>query len=346
MTSLPPQLRIGILGAANIAKQFAASVKHSKYVKVTAIASRTKEAAEKFANELAIHTIDTHYGSYEALLNDANLDIIYIPLPNTMHAHWAIKAAQHGKHVLCEKPMALNLAKARQMYAAAHAHKVMLLEAFPYYFQPQTGVMMALIADGSIGEVKSVQASFGFAISQPVGNIRLSPDLGGGALLDAGSYPLSLIRLVMGCAPVSVTGVADWHCPNVDISMHATLHYADGRNAQMSCAMNVANHRHATIVGTQGTLETEYLNHNGIPLPSRLSIRRGIANSIGFEAVPAAPGTHAGSGFRFCAEAFAQKINTRDVAALKIAEQHSLDNAAVLDAIAKSARLGSTVEVY
>lgn len=344
-------LKIGVLGAANIAKQFTDAVRDSQHVAVVAVASRDAAKANEFA---ALHKVATAHASYEALLADQNVECIYIPLPNSMHAEWTIKAANAGKHVLCEKPLALNLVEAKAMYAAARKNGVMLLEAFPYYFQPQTGVMMDLIRSGAIGKVRSVQASFGFTLpppgvgssSSPAGNIRLKPELGGGSLTDAGAYPLSLIRLAMGCKPIRVLAHPTMDAQSgVDIAMMATLFYADGRMAQMSCAMNVANERYATIMGTNGTLETEYINHAGVPLPSQMRIRRGTAFNLPFEPVNSLCGIATGSGFRFCAEAFAHKIRTNDFAAMQVAEQYSLDNAQVLEALARSAKSGQIINL-
>ncbi len=338
-----PPLRIGILGCANIAKQFARDVAASPAVKIVAVASRKAETAQAFA---AAQGIGRAHGSYEALLNDAEVDA-YLPLPNSLHAEWAIKAAQSGKHILCAKPLALNRREAQAMFDAAKAHGVMLLEAYPYYFQPQTSDMLGLLHGGAIGVVRSMQACFGFTLPNPQGNIRLNPELGGGALLDAGSYALSMIRLVMGCAPQRVQADATWADSGVDISLMATLHYADGRRAQLSCAMDAANHRHAIIAGTTGTIETEYLNHTstqagGHPwgyLPSELRVRRGTANNIAFETIH----SPTGSGFRFAAEAFARTVAEQDFAAIERAAQASLDIAATLEALALSARLGRAV---
>lgn len=334
-------LRFGILGAANIAKQFARDVMPSPDVRIDAVASRSEQTAQIFARHAGI---PRHHGSYEALLADVEIDAIYLPLPNSLHAEWAIKAANAGKHILCEKPLALGLAQAQRMFDAARENGVMLLEAYPYYFQPQTGDMLHLLHSKAIGVVRSVQASFGFTLNNPQGNIRFDPDLGGGALLDAGSYALSLIRLVMGCRPSQVQADATWASSGVDINCSATLYYADGRRAQLSCAMDAANHRRATIVGDQGTLETEYLNHTAARagdspygyLPSQLRIRRGTANTIAFEDIHS--GT--GSGFRFAAEAFAKVVRENDAAAIERAAQASLDNAATLEALALSARQG------
>jgi predicted dehydrogenase len=331
-------LNIGILGCANIARQFTAAVQASPAVRVAAAASRNIDTAAAFAQSLGI---PRHHGSYEALLVDASIDVIYLPLPNSLHAEWAIKALQAGKHVLCEKPLALSRAEAEAMFAAARASGVMLLEGFPYYFQPQTGDMLKLLHSGAIGEVRGVQACFGFMLQNPQGNIRLNADLGGGALLDAGSYALSLIRLVMGEAPVRVLAQPRWADSGVDISLMATLMYADGRTAQLSCAMDVANHRRAVIMGTAGTIETEYLNHTSAQVSSSLRIRRGTANVIPFEEIHSGMG----NGFRFAAEAFARLIAANDVAAIERAALASIDNAATLEALAVSARTAEAVEL-
>ena len=342
-------LRLGILGCANIAKQFNRDVKPSSAVTVVAVASRNASTAAAFAAALGV---ERHHGSYEALLADPGVDAIYLPLPNSLHAEWAVKAAAHGKHILCEKPLALSLSEAQAMFSAAKQHGVVLLEGYPWWFQPQTGDMLALLSSGAIGDVRAVQASFGFALANPLGNIRMQPELGGGALLDAGSYALSLIRLVMGCAPLRVMADATWTKggaqAGVDISLMATLHYAEDRRAQLSCSMDMATHRRATLMGTKGTLETEYLNHTSAQpdhpwgyLPSQMRVRRGTANTVAFEEIQSVTG----SGFRFCAEAFAKVIADKDFAAADRAAAASLDIAATLEALARSAREGISIAV-
>ena len=343
MTTTHTPLRLGILGCANIAKQFARDVRASTSVRLAAVASRDLAKSQAFAQSFGITRA---HSSYEALLADADIEAIYLPLPNSLHAEWAIRAMQAGKHVLCEKPLALNHAEVTRMFEVARQQGVMLLEAYPYWFQPQTRDLLACLQPEKIGEIRSVHASFGFTVGNVDTNIRMKPDLGGGALLDAGSYPLSLIRLIMGCAPTHVSAHATWADTGVDISMMATLFYPEGRTAQMSCAMNTANHRRATIVGSHGTVETEYLNHTSGShthawgyLPSQLRMRQGIANSIPFEDVHSA----SGSGFRFAAEAFAKVVRTQDTAAIERAAAASHDIAATLDAILTSARTGQAV---
>ena len=345
-TKTPKPLHLGILSCANIAKQFVRDVMGSPAVHIDAVASRQLPRAKEFANQFGIARA---MGSYEAMLADPLLDAIYIPLPNSMHAEWAIKALQAGKHVLCEKPLALGLDEARRMFNAARANGLMLLESYPYWFQPQTGDLVKHLTatDGSgIGHIRSVHTSFGFTVGNPETNIRMKPELGGGALLDAGSYPLSLIRLVMGCAPQQVMAHANWASSGVDIAMMVTLLYADGRRAQMSCAMDGATHRRATIVGSHGTIETEYLNHtsesNEHPwnyLPSQMRIRKGILNTIPYEDIHSVTG----SGFRFAAEAFAQVVREKDMEAITKTTAASLDIAATLEAIKSSAQSGRIV---
>ncbi len=337
-------LRIGLLGGANIARQFSRDVAPSREVKVVAVASRTLETAQAFASAQGI---GRHHGNYEALLQDDGVDAIYLPQPNSLHAEWAIQAAAAGKHILCEKPLALNHAQAKAMFDAAKAHGVMLLEAYPYYFQPQTGDLLRLLREGAIGSVKTVQASFGFTMANPEGNIRNNLALGGGALLDAGSYPLSLIRLVMGCAPVRVLADASWADSGVDMSMSATLYYADGRRAHMACAMDVGIHRFASIVGDGGAISTEFLNHTsegpGHPfgyVASQMRVRRGL-KPVPFEDIR----SPTGSGFRFAAEAFAKVIADQDFAAIERAAAASLDIAATLEALAVSAKEGRLVDL-
>ena len=345
MTSTSP-LRLGILGCANIAKQFVRDVSNSPSVSVVAVASRVLEKAQAFASQFDIACA---YGSYETLLDDPQIDAVYIPLPNHLHATWAIRATEAGKHVLCEKPLTLSLSEARSMFNAAQQHGVMLLEAYPWYFQPQTRNLLSLLHSGAIGDVRSVQACFGFTLPAGTDNIRWQLEAGGGALLDAGSYPLSLIRLVMGQAPTHVLADARWSDTGVDVAMTGLMKWSDGRQATLSCAMDVANHRRAVIAGTLGTIETEYLNHTSPSkqahpygyLPSSMRIRRGTANTIAFEEV----NSYTGSGFRFAAEAFAKVVKAGDFEAIERAAQASMDISAMLEAMKDSARSNAWVKV-
>jgi predicted dehydrogenase len=345
-TTVAP-VRIGVLGCANIARQFIRDVRGRSVAIVDAVASRSGQTARTFAIE---NGVPRNFSTYEAMLEDPGIEAIYLPLPNSMHAEWAIKAANAGKHVLCEKPLAVTRQEAELMFEAANRNGTVLLEAYPYWFQPQMQTLRELVASGTIGEVRSVSASFGFQVGSTKTNIRLKPELGGGALLDAGSYTASLVRLVMGCAPSRVTARSVMSDSGVDISTMALFEYDDGRRAQISCAMDGANHRHATIVGSEGTIYTEYLNHTSDIaggdergyLPSRMCVRRGMAQTIPFEDVS----SRAGSGLQFAAETFTRLVRGLEPRTLLgDVERASLDIAATLDAISESARSGATVSV-
>jgi predicted dehydrogenase len=337
-------LRLGILGCANIARQFARDVSGSPRVQLVAVASRDADKAQTFAAEFGLPRA---HGSYEALLRDDGVDAVYIPLPNSLHADWAVACARHGKHVLCEKPLAMSQAEARRMFDSARQHGVMLLEAYPWWFQPQTAAMLDLLHGGAIGAVRAVQVSFGFSLVDPAGtNIRSIRALGGGALRDAGCYGLSLVRLAMERTPQRVQAISRPGPTGVDIATSATLFYECGATAQLHCAMDLALHRHAVVVGSEGFITTDFLNHTAEPgvahpwgyQPSQMRIRRSRGN--GPVETLASP---TGSGFRFAAEAFADVVARGDFAAIAGAAQASLDIATMLDAIEASAAQGGAL---
>ena len=334
-------VRYGILGAANIARSFSKGVAGSALAVVEAVASRSADKAAAFATELSI---PRRHASYEALLADPAIEAVYIPLPNDLHAEWAIKAAQAGKHVLCEKPLAIGEADARAMFDAARAGRVHLAEAYPYMAQPQTLRTRALLAEGAIGRVQTIFAAFGFGIVSPEGapladprNIRLLPDRGGGALLDAGTYAMSMARIAAGERPVRVLATGRLTQSGVDQTAAALVEFPSGAIAQVSASMATSFHRHAMIVGTTGVIETGYANHAPGGTLS-LRIKRGVPGTVPFETEEIA----GADGFRLEAESFARLIRTGagwDGAS----EAESLDTAAALAAIAASLASGEWV---
>ena len=173
------QLNWGFLGAAKIGRALAPAIAASKYATAYAVASRSREKAETYARETGF---ERSYGSYQRLLKDPNVDVIYNPLPNHLHCEWTIRALEAGKHVLCEKPMALNVAECRRMIAAAKRNRRLLMEAFMYRLHPQTLQIQKLIEKGTIGEVRAIRAGFGFTLSEQARNVRLVKRMGGGCL--------------------------------------------------------------------------------------------------------------------------------------------------------------------
>ncbi|MGH6815210.1 MAG: Gfo/Idh/MocA family protein [Hyphomicrobiaceae bacterium] len=336
MTALS-RLRIGVLGSANIARMFCTSVAPSSAVVVSAVASRDKEKAVAFARDLRIPRA---FGSYEELLADADIDAIYVPLPNSMHAEWAIRAAEAGKHVLCEKPIAVSAAEAKSMFEAARRNKVVLREGYPYMAQPQTAILRGWLVEGAIGRLRLIRSSFGGYFDNPA-NIRLNPTLGGGALFDAGSYAVSLVRLVVDERPTRVHAAAEYGATGVDLTTVATLAFQSGLLAQVSCSFATGYHRHALIAGDNGAIETNYLNHPPMSGPAVLQIKRGRVNTAAFEPAPVPDG----NGFLLQADSFARLVREGEAHWTGASPQESIDIMLTLDAIRKSASTGRWEEV-
>jgi D-xylose 1-dehydrogenase (NADP+, D-xylono-1,5-lactone-forming) len=336
MYPIPSQrLRIGVLGAAKIARAFIAGVAGSTRVAVTTVASRDLAKAQAFAADTGLPRA---LGSYEALLADPEIDAIYNPLPNSLHAEWSIRAVEAGKHVLCEKPLAMSAAEARAMFAAAAKHERHLVEAYPYRAQPQTLKLAELIQADAIGKVQLIRSSFGVYFDDPT-NIRLIPEVGGGSLMDAGSYAVSLVLLVAGAAPTRVHAVRKQAATGVDISMVATLEFASGILAQMSSSFATGYHRHALISGDNGSIETTFLNHPPTGGPAVLHVKRGKMVTDPVESIT----TGDGNGFLFEADAFQQLVAHGPAAWTGATPQQSVDIAATLEAIGQSARTGQAV---
>jgi xylose dehydrogenase (NAD/NADP) len=328
-------LTIGILGTANIARQFIDAVRASTKVKIVAVASRNAGKASAFAREMGVpHS----YMTYEALLADAAIDAIYNPLPNSLHAEWSIRAVDAGKHVLCEKPLATSPDDARAMFAAARRANVILVEGYPYRAQPQIARLRELLSEGAIGNVRYVQASIGFPMSDPA-NIRLDPALAGGALMDAGCYPVSLVRMIAGARPTRVHAMADFADTGVDRTLVALLEHGNGLLAQISASFATARHRHAFVAGDGGSIGTNYFNDTSEAMPAILELKRGS----GWDAKRESIANPTMSGFLAQAESFRDLVAQGWDRWTGVSEQESIDIAVTLEALASSARTGATV---
>ena len=247
-----PSLRWGILSTANIGRAAVIpAIRASSNGTLAAVASRTAAVADDFA---AANGIPASYGSYDALLQDRDVDAVYIPLPNGLHREWTIKAAEHGKHVLCEKPLALTADECREMAAAASANGVTLMEAFMYRFHPQIAKVEGLIRDGALGALKSIRSGFTFRLTKP-GNIRLDAALGGGALMDVGCYCVNVSRTLAGREPVEVQAWATFGPTGVDLELAGSLRFEGGLVAQFDCALTMERREFVEVAGTEGSLE-------------------------------------------------------------------------------------------
>ncbi|MBI2333440.1 MAG: Gfo/Idh/MocA family oxidoreductase [Chloroflexi bacterium] len=233
MTDLSP-LRIGILGAAAIVPAALTNpARNMPQVQVVSIAARDPNRADRFARK---HNIPRTHRTYNDLIADPEIDAIYNPLPNGLHAEWTVKALRAGKHVLCEKPFASNAREALDMAAAAKESGRVLSEAFAYRYHPLTARMKEVLASGELGQIENIEARFCFLLPVP-SNIRFRYDLGGGALMDAGCYPLSLTRYLMGAEPEVLSAKAKQFKPNVDSRMEAELKFPNGVRARILCDM-------------------------------------------------------------------------------------------------------------
>jgi predicted dehydrogenase len=244
------KLRWGILGVAKINERLIPGFRRAKNADLRAIASRSLDKAQSAAKAAAIPVA---HASYEALLDDANIDAVYIPLPNHLHAEWARKAAERGKHVLCEKPLATTAAEARDLVGFCHSKGVRLMDGFMWPHHPRTAEIRDLLDDGGIGQVVHVSASFTFLLDLNPANIRLRPETAGGSLLDVGCYPVYGIRWALDAEPESAWATATMQ-NGVDLRMNGVLKFAGGRTASFDCGFTLPFRGGMEIVGTLATL--------------------------------------------------------------------------------------------
>ena len=243
----------GILGCAGIAeKAFIPAVRESRNGALAGIAARDENKAKAWVDRFGF--LKSHR-TYQELIEDPAIDAIYNPLPNDLHAEWSIRAMRAGKHVLCEKPMAMNALEVREMIGAAEAGGALLMEGFMYKFHPQVEKTLALIREGKIGEVQTVHSSFTFHFERDVANYRWFPAMGGGALYDVGCYTLSVARLVFGAEPVSAFAAARIDpTTGVDMTTAALLEFPGGRFAQCDSSFESHFQSRLLAVGGEGTL--------------------------------------------------------------------------------------------
>lgn len=278
-------MRWGIIGTGSIAGTFASEMRWSKTGSLAAVGSRAASTADEFA---AKHGIPNAHDSYEALLADPSVEAVYISTPHPQHREWAIAAAKAGKHVLVEKPAAVTAADAQGMIDAAVAADVFFMEAFMYRCHPQIDVLATLLADGVIGEVRMLHASFGFqAPFDPAGRL-FDPALAGGGILDVGCYPASLAvlvaRLTGAGSAEGVSAVGHVGQTGVDEWASASVRFESRMVAQLSCAVRVQLDNAVRIFGSDGRITLTGPWHGGTSVVLQ---RNGQAP----ETIPAAPET-------------------------------------------------------
>jgi predicted dehydrogenase len=245
------KLRWGILGVARINRRLIPAFATAANAQLQAIASRSLDRAKVAASAVGIPTA---HGSYDALLDDPKIDAVYIPLPNTLHAEWTIRAAEHGKHILCEKPLAPTAGEAEHVVQVCRHHRVLLMEGFMWPHHPRTAMLRRLIDAGDIGAVRHVTSAFSFRMdSLDADNIRLRPELGGGSLLDIGCYPVYAIRWAFVGEPLRVASEARYE-HGVDVEMSGLLEFPDARVGAFDCAFTLPFRGYLEITGTDGVI--------------------------------------------------------------------------------------------
>jgi predicted dehydrogenase len=265
-------LRWGILSTADIGRRkVIPGILKADRCEVVAIGSRDAAQARVIADELGIPTA---HGSYEALLADPNVDIVYIPLPNHLHAEWTTAAARAGKHVLCEKPLAMTAAEAERMLDVCHREGVRLMEAFMYRLHPSWEEVRRLVQGGRIGRLRAVQSWFSYSNDDPT-NIRNQLDAGGGALYDIGCYTVNLSRMLFGAEPVGVSAsVVREPGSGVDVLTSAILEFETG-TATFTVSTRVEPDQRVDVYGRDGRISVEIPFNIPPDRPSRIFVTAG-----------------------------------------------------------------------
>ena len=347
-------IRWGILSTARIATKVVAAIHATSSAEATAVASRAKERAAKWA---ADHDIKRSYADYESLVADEEIDAIYIPLPPSMHAEWTIRCAESGKHVLCEKPLALNANEAEEMAAACRENQVQLMDAVMWVHHPRSQDMLKPIKDGSLGELRRVTSAFSFDIEpylttkpphmavDPITGqaseesvmqheLRFSKELGGGSLLDLGWYNARVALWAFDGLPRRVFAVARYR-NDVDVNMNAMLWYDDERVVSFDCGYDMAHRKWFEVSGHIGSIVCDdflvpwdldrprFWRHEGVTSTEHKSVSA-VQEQCMIE--------------NFC-NAIRSGVLNEEWPQISVANQR------VCDAVAESARTGNVIEI-
>jgi predicted dehydrogenase len=328
-----------VLGNANIARVCVIpAIQKSRNGRVHALATRSPERSRGVLETFGIPRV---YRSYAPLLDDPEIEAVYVPLPNHLHHPWTLQALEKGKHVLCEKPLALNAAQAGEMSDAAEASGRVLMEAFMYRFHPRSLRVKQILDEGRIGEPRLLHSSFCFHMQEEKLQAglepRLRPEMGGGALLDVGCYGVSVSRWLVGREPCTVQARALYHSGGVDLLTVGTLHFPTNVLATLEAGFVTALRQTYSIVGTRGAIE---MPHDAFVPWERDAVfsLRGMEDEQGSAHVT--PGE---DEYQLMTEHFSDVV--RGSARLACPPAESVANMRVLDALAESARAGHPVSL-
>jgi predicted dehydrogenase len=329
------KVRWGVLSTAGIGvKKVIPAMQKGEWVDVMAIASRDRGKAEETARALGIAKA---YGSYEDLLADPQIEAIYNPLPNQLHVPWSIRAAEAGKHVLCEKPLSITVAEARTLLAVQQRTGVTIGEAFMVRTHPQWLRTRELIASGRIGELRSVQGFFSYFNTDPK-NIRNIPECGGGALMDIGCYPINTARFVFGEEPLRVSGLIERDpTSKVDRLTSAILEFPSG-HATFTCSTQLVPYQRMQLLGTKGRIEIEIPFNAPNDRPCRIFIDDGrdlFGGGITVETFPTC------DQYTIQGDVFSRAVREGGRVPVPVAD--AVKNMAVIEAVFRSAESGAWV---
>ncbi len=315
----------GILSTARINRAFLAGAREASDVEVVAVASRDAGSAERYARE---HVIPRAHGSYEALLADREVDVVYISLPNALHLPWTVRALEAGKHVLCEKPLSRRAADVVAAFEVAERQGRLLMEAFMYRHNPQTRRVAELVAEGAIGRLRVVRAAFSF-FTDDVANVRMRRELDGGALMDVGCYCVSAARLLAG-EPTRVSAEQVLGGDGVDVVFGATMRFDGDVLAHFDSGLALAPRDALEVVGEQGALFLDDPWHCRTPV---IELHRdGAVERISVEAV---------DSYRLEAENMSAAV--RGEAAPLLGREDAVAQARTIEALYEAADTGAVV---
>lgn len=325
------KIKWGILGTADIAvEQVIPAVLKSTYGEVVAVASRSVEKAKKTAKQFNIRT---SYGSYQGLLDDVEVEAVYIPLPNHLHVEWAIKAMRAGKHVLVEKPIAMSSVQARELVDEAKKHpELKVMEAFMYKFHPQWVKVKEMVQHGEIGTIKAIQSSFSFFEDDP-NSIVNKKEFGGGSLMDIGCYPISISRFLFDSEPKSVSAVIDYDPEfEVDVLASGILEFEQGTTTFFSATQLVDNQQ-VELFGTEGSIAFELPFNPPTDTPSKIWLTKDdVKQEITFEICN-----------QYTLQADVLSLAILEDAELPVSLRDAINNMIVIEKLKESDRLGKKV---
>ena len=327
------QLNWGVLGAARIAtNQMIPAIQQSDTGRVAAIASRSAAKASDVAEHFGI---DRSYGSYDDLLADPDIDVIYNPLPNSMHLEWSVKSAKAGKHILCEKPLGATADECRQMIDAAAQNNVLLIEAFWYRYHPKNLMIKEMVDDGSLGTLRAVRAYHYGTETRPTTSIAMSSELAGGALLFGGCYPVNLSRWLFGREPKTVSAIFEFDpLYKVDVTFNGLLDFGANQHGIANCGFHHAEKSRYEVIGERGYAVVEpFLTGD----PGAMIVRFEIdGRKFERQTPPANAFVIQVDAFTSCLKGEAESLTTAEDAA---------KNMTVIDSLFRSGRTGRHVAI-